>query len=87
MNKTGARPIDRKTRLQIPRVPVPKQSPEERVFNFHEVYQGYDEETVVIEASRCVQCPEPQACMTACPVHNQIPEALWLTAEGRFFEA
>ncbi|NOZ51357.1 MAG: NAD(P)-dependent oxidoreductase [Chloroflexi bacterium] len=87
MNKTGRRPIDRKARLQIPRVPVPKQSPEERIFNFHEVYEGYDEETVVIEATRCLQCPEPQACMTACPVHNGIPEALWLTSQGQFFAA
>lgn len=86
-NITGSRPIDRKARLSIPRVPVPKQPPEERVFNFHEVYEGYDEETVVIEASRCLQCPEPQACMLACPVHNHIPEALWYTSQGRFFEA
>jgi glutamate synthase (NADPH/NADH) small chain len=83
---TGARHIDRREHLLIPRVPVPKQPPEQRVFNFHEVYLGYNEETVQIEASRCIQCPEPQACISACPVNNDIPLAMWHTARGEFVE-
>ncbi|RME83119.1 MAG: NAD(P)-dependent oxidoreductase [Caldilineae bacterium] len=87
MNITGSRPIDRKERLLIPREPVPKQSPEERVHNFHEVYLGYDEESVVVEATRCLQCPAPQPCTLACPMHNDIPRALWHVSQGEFFEA
>jgi glutamate synthase (NADPH/NADH) small chain len=85
-NLTGLRSIDRKEHLQIPREPVPKQSPEERIRNFDEVYRGYNEETVIIEASRCIQCPEPQPCVLACPIHNDIPLALWHTAHGDFVE-
>ena len=85
-NLTGLRPIDRKEHLKIPREPVPKQPPEERIHNFNEVYRGYNEETVIIEASRCIQCPEPQPCVLACPIHNDIPLALWHTANGDFIE-
>jgi len=83
---TAARHIDRRERLLIPRVPVPKQPAEQRIFNFHEVYLGYNEETVQIEAARCIQCPVEQACLTACPVHNDIPLAMWHTARGEFYE-
>jgi len=83
---TGLRSIDRKELLRIPQEPVPKQSPEERIHNFNEVYQGYNEETVIIEAARCIQCPEPQPCVLACPIHNDIPLALWHTAGGDFIE-
>ncbi|MCO6449832.1 MAG: NAD(P)-dependent oxidoreductase [Caldilineales bacterium] len=86
-NLTGMRPIDRKERLQIPRQPVPKQAPGDRISNFGEVYQGYDAETVIIEAERCLQCPDPQPCMSTCPMENNIPLALWHVSQGDFFEA
>ena len=34
----------------------------------------------------CIQCPEPQPCVLACPIHNDIPLALWHTAGGDFIE-
>ncbi|MCA9977808.1 MAG: NAD(P)-dependent oxidoreductase, partial [Anaerolineales bacterium] len=39
------------------------------------------------EASRCVQCPEPQCCVLNCPANNNIPEAIWLISQGQFIEA
>ncbi len=86
-NLTGMRSIDRKERLLIPRESVPQQDPKERIGNFFEVYEGYDAETAIIEATRCLQCPEPQPCTLGCPVHNDIPRALWHIAQGDFFEA
>jgi glutamate synthase (NADPH/NADH) small chain len=41
----------------------------------------------VLEASRCLQCPTPALCVEACPLHNDIPEALWLIAQGDFIGA
>lgn len=69
--------IDRKERLKVPAQPVPKQSPEERIHNWNEVYLGFDLEAAKIEAHRCIQCPAAP-CMKACPVHNDIPGAFWL---------
>ena len=40
-----------------------------------------------MEAARCVQCPDPAPCVEACPVHNDIPSAMWLIEQGRFLEA
>jgi glutamate synthase (NADPH/NADH) small chain len=72
---------DRKQRLQVPAQPVPKQSPEERVKNWHEVYEGFDLESAKVEAYRCIQCPAAP-CTKACPVHNDIPGAFWLLEHG-----
>ena len=38
------------------------------------------------QASRCSQCGVP-FCQTNCPLHNNIPDWLMLTAEGRMEEA
>ncbi len=86
-NITGMREIDRRERLQIPRQPVPKQHPEDRVCNFNEVYEGYDAEMAMIEATRCLQCPEPQPCMSSCPTQNNIPLAMWYVSQGDFMAA
>ena len=86
-DRVGDIDINRKARLQIPRQSVPKQKPAERVLNFSEVYLGFDEETAKIEASRCVQCPDQSGCTGACPLHNDIPRAMWHIARGEFIEA
>ncbi|MFQ6016073.1 MAG: NADPH-dependent glutamate synthase [Anaerolineae bacterium] len=83
----GALEIDRKARLRIPRQPVPKQDPSLRIKNFEEVYLGYDPESAKVEASRCLQCLDPAPCQLACPLHNNIPEAMRLIAEGDFLGA
>jgi glutamate synthase (NADPH/NADH) small chain len=58
-----------------------KQSPEERVQNWEEVYQGFDLTRARIEAARCIHCPTTP-CITACPVHNDIPTALLKLEHG-----
>lgn len=58
----------------------------ERTHDYQEVYESYDEAEVREQASRCIQCNEP-LCMTACPLHNRIPEWLALAAAGDFMGA
>jgi len=60
---------------------------EERTQDFEEAVLGYFEEDGVAEAMRCVQCPEPQACMLRCPAGNDVPEALWLISQRDFIGA
>lgn len=86
-DRTSTLEINRKARLTTPPQAVPRQAPERRVHNFDEVFLGYDPETAVVEASRCLQCPYPQACVRACPAHNNIPLALWLIEQGNFAAA
>lgn len=43
------------------------QDPIERAKNFNEVNLGFDEETAVKEATRCLQCKKP-FCVEGCPV-------------------
>ncbi|MBI5033121.1 MAG: NAD(P)-dependent oxidoreductase [Chloroflexi bacterium] len=86
-DRTGDVDIDRKSRLRIPRQVVHKQKPQERVYNFNEVYLGFTEETAKIEASRCLQCPDASGCSLACPLHNDIPRAMWHISRGEFLEA
>ena len=52
---------------------MPTQSPVLRSRNFEEVALGYDEETAVSEAERCLNCKN-QPCVTGCPVHISIPD-------------
>ena len=74
----------RKDRLRIPHVPYPERDPDDRLRDFEEIVLGYDAETAQQEASRCLQCPRPAACVEACPIHNDIPGALWLISQGNF---
>jgi glutamate synthase (NADPH) small chain len=76
--------IDRKARLQIEPQYVAKRPAETRLCDFREVSLGFDPETAKIEAMRCIQCPTPAPCQQACPLHNDIPLAMWLIAEGDF---
>ena len=52
--------------------PAREQAPEVRITNFKEVSLGYDEETAVEEAQRCLNCKN-KACVGACPVNVDIP--------------
>jgi glutamate synthase (NADPH/NADH) small chain len=66
---------------------LPRKRPAaERKADFGEIYTIYDEEMARIQASRCIQCPDP-LCRQGCPLANRIPEWLALTAEGKFLEA
>src|SRR5471032_453595 len=70
----------------ITRAAPPKREAAERVGDFREIYDNYDEATVRAQASRCIQCPNP-LCMTGCPLANRIPEWIALAAQGLFLEA
>ncbi len=58
--------------LSLKKHPMPVQAPEVRAHNFEEVALGYDEETAVAEAERCLHCKVPQ-CRKGCPVSVDIP--------------
>jgi len=63
-----------------------KRGAEARKEDFDEIYGSFSEAAATIQASRCSQCGVP-FCQTNCPLHNNIPDWLMLTAEGRMQEA
>ncbi|WP_027719268.1 NADPH-dependent glutamate synthase [Desulfovirgula thermocuniculi] len=63
--------------------PMPVQDPRERIRNFNEVALGYDEETAVAEAKRCLQCKK-EPCRQGCPVEVDIPAFIRMVAERDF---
>ena len=63
-----------------------KREAEERRGDFHEVYADFIDAKAKEQASRCSQCGVP-FCQTHCPLHNNIPDWLRMTAEGRLEEA
>src|SRR5450755_3866159 len=58
----------------------------ERRHDFQEIYALYAREKAATQASRCSQCGVP-FCQVHCPLQNNIPDWLKLTAEGRIEEA
>jgi glutamate synthase (NADPH/NADH) small chain len=84
--RPAAKEIDRKSRMALPHQPVPKQDPRQRIGNFDEVYLPYDAEAAITEAMRCIQCPGAP-CSKACPLHNDIPLAVWQIEHGEFEDA
>ncbi|MGE5477786.1 MAG: NAD(P)-dependent oxidoreductase [Bacteroidales bacterium] len=63
-----------------------KRAAAERAKDFGEITIAFDEERAGSQASRCEQCGIP-FCQIACPVANNIPDWLMLTAQGRMEEA
>jgi glutamate synthase (NADPH/NADH) small chain len=61
-------------------------SAEERRHDFAEIYARFDPAAASTQASRCSQCGIP-FCQVHCPLHNNIPDWLMLTAEGRLEDA
>lgn len=61
-----------KERTAIPRAKMPMLDASYRVTCNEEVNQGLSEEQAVLEATRCLDCPDPQ-CVTGCPVGINIP--------------
>ena len=75
-----------KIKLNLNRVPMPKQTAAVRRRNFDEVALGYSEEQAIEEAGRCIQCKKP-GCMKGCPVEVNIPEFIGAIREGDMPEA
>ena len=85
-NAHPANTLTPKERLRIPRQSMPEQDPKVRSHNFSEVNLGFDEETAVEEAMRCLLCKKP-LCIDGCPVNIKIPEFIQLIAEQDFLGA
>lgn len=63
-----------------------KRSADARRRDFREIYAEFAAEKAAAQASRCSQCGVP-FCQQHCPLTNNIPDWLKLTAEGRLEEA
>ena len=63
-----------------------KRPPDLRRTDFNEIYAEYADAKAKEQSSRCSQCGVPY-CQSHCPLHNNIPDWLRLTAEGRLQEA
>ena len=63
-----------------------KRAPALRRRDWGEVYDDFRPEAAADQAARCSQCGVP-FCQIHCPVSNNIPDWLMLTAEGRLEEA
>jgi glutamate synthase (NADPH/NADH) small chain len=72
-------------------VNIGKETPEklgasDRKENFLEIYKEFIDSKAKEQASRCSQCGTPY-CQVHCPLNNNIPDWLKLTAEGRLKDA
>ena len=72
-------------------IKIDKQTPSkrgvlERKEDFNEIYKEFIEEKAKEQSSRCSQCGIP-FCQVHCPLSNNIPDWLKLTAEERLKEA
>ena len=63
-----------------------KRKVDKRLDDFKEIYDQFIHEKAKEQSSRCSQCGVP-FCQVHCPLHNNIPDWLKLTAEGRIQEA
>ena len=79
------------TQKMLKFVTLGKEMPEKRdaslrAQDFDEIYREFADRKAAEQASRCSQCGVPY-CQSHCPLHNNIPDWLKLTAEGRLQEA
>ncbi|GAA6193204.1 NAD(P)-dependent oxidoreductase [Phaeobacter sp. NW0010-22] len=72
--------------VQIDRDMPQKRDATVRREDFNEIYAEYATAKAEEQASRCSQCGVPY-CQSHCPLHNNIPDWLHLTATGRLEEA
>ncbi|MBI9017619.1 MAG: NADPH-dependent glutamate synthase [Phycisphaerae bacterium] len=73
--------ITAKQRMAIQRQPMPQRDGLERCKDFDEVNTGYDLETAIKEAQRCLQCKNAK-CIAGCPVGIDIPGFISKLADG-----
>ena len=72
--------------LKIGQQTPPKRHIDKRKQDFNEIYKDFIHEKAGEQSSRCSQCGVP-FCQVHCPLSNNIPDWLKLTAEGRLKEA
>ena len=77
------------TMLKFPTLPQhqpDKRAAADRNSDFAEIYRDFATKEAASQSSRCSQCGVP-FCQLHCPLNNNIPDWLKLTAEGRLEEA
>jgi glutamate synthase (NADPH/NADH) small chain len=72
--------------VATPQAMPDKRDAEERRHDFGEIHRRFEVERAAEQASRCEQCGIP-FCQVHCPLHNNIPDWLRMTAEDRLEEA
>ena len=72
--------------ISVDRQMPEKRSADTRREDFNEIYAEFAAAKAEEQASRCSQCGVPY-CQSHCPLHNNIPDWLRMTAEGRLQEA
>ena len=72
--------------VEIGQQSPPKRNKEERSDDFKEIYKEFINDKAKEQSSRCSQCGVP-FCQVHCPLSNNIPDWLKLTAENRLEEA
>ena len=72
--------------VKIGKQTPPKRKVNQRKEDFKEIYEEFIILKAKEQSSRCSQCGVP-FCQIHCPLHNNIPDWLKLTAEGRLEEA
>ena len=72
--------------VEIGQQTPPKRDANKRKSDFNEIYDEFIADKAKEQASRCSQCGVP-FCQVHCPLSNNIPDWLKLTAEGRVKEA
>ena len=75
-----------KERTSAERGKMPELDPDYRVTCNEEVNRGLTVEMAMAEATRCLDCPDPQ-CVTGCPVGIDIPSFIKNVERGEFAEA
>ncbi|MDC7676973.1 NAD(P)-dependent oxidoreductase [Asticcacaulis machinosus] len=71
--------------VEVRRTPQ-KHDAKTRITNFSEIYADFKPTQATTQSSRCAQCGVP-FCQSGCPLQNNIPDWLRMTAEGRYEEA
>ena len=69
--------------MSLKKCPMPHQLSDVRNKNFDEVALGYTEQMAIEEATRCLNCKH-KPCVSACPVHVNIPAFIERVANGDF---
>ena len=72
--------------VEVEQMMPEKRAPAVRAHDFNEIYREYVEAKAAEQAGRCSQCGMP-FCQIHCPLSNNIPDWLLMTAEGRLEEA